>query len=421
MKFADLYLSKNIKSILLTSVSTDFNPGIIVVIPAYNEPEITRSLYSLYQCAHPVCKTEVIVLVNWPEDISNEIKKQNLSIYNNLKEWCTYHSNPNLLFSVMLYPDMPSKYAGVGLARKTLMDEAVRKFNSVSAENGIIVSFDADSVCDTDFLQEIESHFYKYPEIDGCTIYFEHPTEGKDFPHVVYKAIILYELHLRYYVEAVRYTGYPNSFHTIGSCFAVRAGAYCRQGGMNRRKAGEDFYFLQKFFEIGSFNELNSTRVMPSPRPSYRVPFGTGAIIRQFEEGSKNIMLTYDLPGFEILKCFFGKVPYLYNMNNIDANRMINNDSPGILNHFLESSDFTSSLEEIKKHSGSLSAFEKRFFRWFNLFRILKFLNQAKNTYPDKEVVYSALELIRKADYGYSGKDSAEALLWYYRRKQRGF
>jgi len=39
----------------------------------------------------------------------------------------------------------------------------------------------------------------------------------------VYGAIAAYELHLRYYVQALRYAGFPHAHHTVGSCLAVRA------------------------------------------------------------------------------------------------------------------------------------------------------------------------------------------------------
>jgi hypothetical protein len=102
----------------------------------------------------------------------------------------------------------------------------------------------------------------------------------------VFDAVANYELHQRYYLLAVRYTGYPYAFHTVGSCFAVRAEAYCRAGGMSRRQAGEDFYFIQKLAGQGGFTECRSTSVYPSPRPSDRVPFGTGPdISRQIVGG----------------------------------------------------------------------------------------------------------------------------------------
>ena len=62
----------------------------------------------------------------------------------------------------------------------------------------------------------------------GCTIYFEHPIEGDEYPPEVYDAIIQYELYLRYYLQALRYTGYPYATHTVGSCFAVKASVYAK-------------------------------------------------------------------------------------------------------------------------------------------------------------------------------------------------
>ena len=73
----------------------------------------------------------------------------------------------------------------------------------------------------------------------------------------------------------MKYSNLPYSFHTIGSAFALTASAYTRQGGMNRRKAGEDFYFINKLIKGEIFGEINDTKVIPSPRISDRVPFGT--------------------------------------------------------------------------------------------------------------------------------------------------
>ena len=88
------------------------------------------------------------------------------------------------------------------------------------------------------------------PRSPGCSIYFEHPLHGPLEPKV-YEAIAAYELHLRYYVQALRYAAFPYAHHTIGSSMAVRADAYAKQGGMNKRQAGEDFYFLHKIIPLG--------------------------------------------------------------------------------------------------------------------------------------------------------------------------
>ena len=78
-------------------------------------------------------------------------------------------------------------------------------------------------------------------------------------------AAAAYECHLRYYVEALRFAGFPHAYHTIGSAMAVRPEAYMKQGGMNRRKAEKIFYFLNKIMLLGNFSECLSTVVYPLP------------------------------------------------------------------------------------------------------------------------------------------------------------
>ena len=50
----------------------------------------------------------------------------------------------------------------------------------------------------------------------------------------------------------MKFAGYPWAMYTVGSAFAVTAEAYVKRGGMNRRQAGEDFYFLQNLAHIGT-------------------------------------------------------------------------------------------------------------------------------------------------------------------------
>ena len=73
MGFADLYLAKNNVS---ASVLDKPNPelGLIIVIPSYNEPDMIRSLNSLWNCQRPNTKTEVIIVVNAPENKTSEIE-----------------------------------------------------------------------------------------------------------------------------------------------------------------------------------------------------------------------------------------------------------------------------------------------------------------------------------------------------------
>ena len=242
-------------------------PAQSVVIPCFDEPTLLPCLSSLRNCIPPPHPVEVIVIVNAPAGAPQKVIDTNRRTCEQVVEWAGRNTLPWLHFDILNFPDMPLKDAGAGLARKTGMDLAIHRFEEHNQPDGIISSLDADTLVDPNYLKHIQQLFIDYPACNACTVNFEHPIHGDAFPHEVYKAIIQYELHLRYYVQALRYAGFPYAFHTIGSCFSVRASAYIRQGGMNKRKAGEDFYFLHKLMPLGGFFELNSTCVYPSPRP----------------------------------------------------------------------------------------------------------------------------------------------------------
>jgi len=418
MGFADHYLAKHSDTLVSVNTKPDNDLQIIVIIPSFDEPTPEVSLESVLRCTPPDCKTEVLILTNWPEDAPDKTKLRGARSFASVKKWIDLHKSPVVTFHPLLYPDMPAKYAGVGLARKTLMDEAVRRFNRIDNPSGIIVSLDADASCRDNYLKEVEVHFREHPSSDGCVIYFEHPLCGNEFPPAIYRAVCLYELHLRYYIQSIRSTGYKNAYHTVGSAFAVRASAYCRQGGMNKRKAGEDFYFLQKFFELGSFTELNTTCVYPSPRPSDRVPFGTGPVMKKFETGIMENLLTYNPELFNILKVFFNEIPGFFSGENTAPSYLLQN-TPPCLTEFLEKENFYGKLQEIRANSASSGTFLKRFYRWFNMFRILKFLNSGKKYHEDIPVTRAASILLRKAGKLNTNEEDPYRLLELFRKWER--
>jgi hypothetical protein len=79
---------------------------------------------------------------------------------------------------------------------------------------------------------------------------------------------------------------------------------------MNTRQAGEDFYLLQKFIEIGSLQEIRNTAVYPSSRTSLRVPFGTGKAMHQMQLDSMEWKTTA-FETFKLIKPLFNKLPEL--------------------------------------------------------------------------------------------------------------
>jgi len=77
MGFASTWLAERALFPSFINEAPDKKTGIIVVVPAYDEPEITRLLDSLSKCDEPVCKVEVIIIVNAPENASEECHRNN--------------------------------------------------------------------------------------------------------------------------------------------------------------------------------------------------------------------------------------------------------------------------------------------------------------------------------------------------------
>lgn len=355
--------------------------GLIVVIPCYNEPDLITSLESIDACHHPGCEVEVIIVLNQSEVEEELVTLQNQQTQNDFENWnvgrkYTYH--------LIVERGLPKKHAGVGLARKIGMDEAVARFHQLNTD-GVIVCFDADAKCEPNYLQEIKTHFEIHPQTPACSIHFEHPISGNDYPQQVYDAIIDYELHLRYYNLALKYCELPYSFHTVGSSMAVRSSAYQKQGGMNKRKAGEDFYFLHKMIALGGFTELKSTCVIPSPRISDRVPFGTGKAVGEYVEQNAQAYLTYAPESFVELKKFTQKMEEFYK-GNVDLT-----DLHPRFQEFLKANNFDQKLTEIKSNTTDLISFSKRFFVWWDAFKVLKLVHflrdHAFQNIPVKEAV----------------------------------
>jgi hypothetical protein len=307
----------------------------------------------------------------------------------------------------------------VGFARKTGMDAALRRFEITGNNNGLIICFDADCICDNNYFVAIEAAKNKYPYADGFNIYFEHPCEGNDHPPEVYEAIIQYELHLRYMNQFLRFADFPFAWHTVGSAFAVKACTYAAKGGMNTRKAGEDFYFLHKIIPLGNFHEINDTRVIPSPRTSFRVPFGTGAAMGKIIDSGSRQLKTYAPESFLLLKSFFENTGKLFRAGQMETERILSSVAEP-LKEFLIVNKAASAIDEINRNCSTAGSFNKRFYMWFNAFRVIKYLNYSQRTtfnpVPVEAAARALLKLINVPDNRFT---DARELLNVFREADR--
>ena len=378
--FANNYLLKNNRIPLIES---EPNPqcNIRIVIPCYNEPELLQTLESLKKCSLPDAVVEVIILINHAEDAPLEIKNFNMATKTEADRWIQENNGNKLIFFAISPVELRKKWAGVGLARKTGLDEAVLRFNHFNNTRGIVVSLDSDSLVEANYLVEIEKHFKQNPKHVGATIKVEHQKEGLSEKQK--QGIELYEKYLHYYKAALQFTGYPQAMITIGSAFAVTAEAYVKRGGMNRRQAGEDFYFLQNLAQLGTVGEITATRVFPSARLSNRVPFGTGAAIQKWMAGTDDLTKTYNFQAFADLKTFFETKERLFQTDEAEYLNLLSG-MPESIRQFLLNDNFWSELDDLNKNCSTLKSFQTRFFHKFNAFKALKFMNFAHEKYYEK-------------------------------------
>jgi hypothetical protein len=386
--FANRYIEKNIVYPEFIDAVVSPSVHMIVMIPCLNEPEIFRTLESLWACVPISSSCEVIVVVNESKNSSPEVKSFNQETCGKLVDWKRENDKENLILHPIYARSVSAKHAGAGMARKIGMDEVVRRFNVLNRPDGVIVSLDADCLVSSNYLQRIESVFSENKSCFAATLNFKHRVDEMTDPKQKL-GIQLYEDYLHYYKKALDFAGFPDSIYTIGSAFAVRAEAYVKQGGMNRRQAGEDFYFLNKLTKLGTIIEINDVFVYPSARVSDRVPFGTGAAMSKWMNEDGDLTVTYNFTAFLDLKVLFDQVDSLFR-NSADDIFMAS--LPASILEYLQVLEFPLKLEEINRNSSSLSSFRKRFFQFFDGFIILRFLNLAHQKYYPQQNLSEAIK-----------------------------
>jgi hypothetical protein len=406
-------------------------PGIqmVIVIPAICESENIRKL--LLSLAHNdrscLEKSLVLFVINNSVSSASEIKADNIQTIKLLRD--LIYKNVNNRFADGIYSsgmkiglidasstgnEFEDKKAGVGLARKTGMDASLRMFDYSINENKIIISLDADCTVEQNYLREISRCFSRF-NFSAATIDFEHDLSEKGISKT---GILSYEIFLRHYVSGLLFANSPFAFHTIGSIITCTPEAYIKAGGMNTKKAAEDFYFLQKLAKHYTINKINTTRVKPSGRESWRVPFGTGRSMTEYSSNKKAIEV-YDPEVYIILKNW---LELFYSDVSLNPD-IITKESKKIhpeLYNFLESRGFSSDWESILKNSKSARQLNQQRKNLFDGFETLKLLHHMRDTAfsmmeikPGTEKLFKLLQLPFKFNLS-NGGNNAESLFVNY-------
>ncbi|NWG29057.1 MAG: glycosyltransferase [Ignavibacteriaceae bacterium] len=401
----------------------------VIVIPAICEYEnIKKLLTSLAESNQSFFKNTIIIFViNNSESSVKEVKEDNKSSLHFLRKLIKQNSTDNiskkiietgirigLIDAATEGKEFNDNSAGVGLARKTGMDSALRIFDYSIPGKKIIISLDADCQVEKNYLSEIINYF-NVQNVSVAVVDFEHNFCEETNSKI---AILSYEIFLRHYVAGLLFAGSPFAFHTIGSTVVCDHEAYIKIGGMNTKKAAEDFYFLQKLAKHYRINRITSTKVKLSARQSWRVPFGTGRSITDFLSNNK-IIKVFDPEVYLILKEWL----VLFNSDLSLNPDLLLQDSRKIhpeLNNFLGIRGFRSDWQKILDNSKSKSQLDYQRKNWFDAFETLKLIHHLRDTFSPMMDITSGTEKLFKiiqhsVNFGLTGETiNQENLFEFY-------
>lgn len=360
----------------------------IIVVPAIAESQnLPVLINSLEQNDDlELANTLLLIVVNNSISSSEEVKIDNQKTIAYLKN---IKSKLNISYIDASSPrkEMDDKTAGVGLARKIGMDLAFTKFDYDSKNKRILICTDADCTVDPDYLFIISREFTNN-NYEAAVVNFAHDISSNDEET---KAIICYEIFLRYYVLGLSFANSDYAFHTIGSTMICTPEAYVKVEGMNKRKAAEDFYFLEKLAKIYPIGKINSTFIHPSKRGSWRVPFGTGRSVVRYLSNTRDEYLLYDPMSFVILKkwleiFFDGSLSDFPSL--ISKAREIN----PALAEFLIQQNLENFEAKVLKKNTSPTEIEKQKPYWFDAFKTLKLIHYLRDATSPNINMFDAID-----------------------------
>jgi glycosyltransferase involved in cell wall biosynthesis len=276
-------------------------PTLYIALPVINEmdflPEILRCLliqdYKYFR---------VFICVNQPDEWWGIQEKRKICEANvetlRFLEKCT-GIEPTVIDRCTQGNGWKGKNHGIGWARKTLM-EAIDK---VAAARDIILSLDADTTFHENYFTSVAKNFSVHPDAVALAVPYYHELVGEEAAD---KAILRYEIYIRYYSLNLWRIGSPYSFTALGSAMAFPVWAYRAVGGMTPKMSGEDFYFLQKLRKYGKMLFYNSQKVYPAGRFSDRVYFGTGPAMIKGKQGDWTSYPIYSYHCFDEIRMTTG-------------------------------------------------------------------------------------------------------------------
>ncbi|MFZ4523019.1 MAG: glycosyltransferase [Bacteroidales bacterium] len=282
-------------------------PFLFLALPVMDEPDYLQQLLNCL-AVQSYRRFHLYVCVNQPESwwespekiASCENNSESLTLLNEFSEF-----EITVIDRSSKGNGWTGKRHGVGYARKTVMD----RINEDARPGDIMVSLDADTLFSENYLLSIARNFSVHSDVSALSVpYFHHVPSDPEAA----RAILHYEIYMRYYFLNLARIGSPYAFTALGSAMAVPVSAYRATGGMTPKLSGEDFYFLQKLRKYAPVMLWNEEVVHPAARFSDRVFFGTGPAMIRGAGGDWSSYPLYPMALFNDIRDAYDSLPVLF-------------------------------------------------------------------------------------------------------------
>ena len=340
-----------------------------IIIPIYNELDfIIDTLDSIdRQNKNYLIDTLVVLVINNSKDDANFIKENNKSTEQKIRKQ-DYNYEYIILDYFSKKNALDNNNSGVGVSRKIGMDFIIK----YAKENSLIFSLDADTLVHPKYL-EIISNYFSEKKIKACTVNFRHQhSYDKDLE----KGIRKYEKTLKLIAKKIKNAGSPYGYVSMGSTIVCTVQAYIAVGGMSKKKATEDFYFLQSLAKYTAIAQISKILVYPSARCEERVYLGTGHSMVEYKNNNDFNKLKFSNISFINLK-FFLNIIYKYIQHDFQfVFKKLESKIDKKSIKFLKENHFSQIWNKMNKPTLPISQRKILFDQWFDALKVIKFLKQ---------------------------------------------
>ena len=338
-----------------------------MVIPCYNEYEyIFKTLDSIDKQNSLYFKNLLIIIViNNAKNSPNDVIKNNSKTYNKIIR-SNYNFNIIAIDAFSKKHSISVKKSGVGFARKVGLDHCLNYFKNLDSK---LCFLDADTIVDNDYLDIIDYNYQK--GIDAAVVNFKHqiPIDTN-----LKKGIIDYENKLKKIAKKIHNTGSPYGYVSMGSTITCNIKTYISIGGMNVKKATEDFYFLQSIAKHTKIHQITKCLVHPSARSENRVYLGTGFRMSEYIKNKNFNDLNYNEKSFKEIKKIITLANEHWKLNDDEFLSILKKNILKITFNYLNEIKIKTRWNNFKNNSNDKKQFLIFFHQWFDALKIMKLL-----------------------------------------------